>query len=213
MTFVSDVLIYESLCVISVLCVSVVSLFRRFSPQRHRVSQRSHRKNFGLGHNSFVGAADLTRARAGRLSACRFLAFGIVVCGLSFVSPAPQLVSAKAKNAQTQMQLNKESCDEYKKVDAEMNAVYRRITRDYRQNQVFISALKKAQLAWIGYRDAQVESIFPGDPSQYGSISTMCRCNNLTELTKARTEILNRWIEGVEEGDVCAGSVKIKSDE
>jgi len=45
-----------------------------------------------------------------------------------------------------------------------MNDVYRRIGRDYRDNPGFIAALKKAQLAWIRYRDAHLESIFPGDP-------------------------------------------------
>jgi uncharacterized protein YecT (DUF1311 family) len=113
-------------------------------------------------------------------------------------------------NAQTQIQLNKEACDEYKKTDTEMNDVYRRINRDYRQHADFIAALKKAQLAWIRYRDAHLESIFPGDPSQYGSISMMCRCANLAEITKERTHALKRWVDGVEEGDVCAGSVKTK---
>lgn len=108
------------------------------------------------------------------------------------------------------MELNQEACEGYKKADAEMNAVYRRINRDYRHDPGFIVALKKAQLAWIRYRDAHLVSIFPGDASQYGSINPMCRCMNLAEITKARTQILNRWVEGVEEGDVCAGSIKIK---
>jgi uncharacterized protein YecT (DUF1311 family) len=118
--------------------------------------------------------------------------------------------ASSLENCQTQMQMNQEACDDYKKVDREMNQAYQTILRDYHNNRAFIVAFRKAQLAWIRYRDAQLESIFPGDPSQYGSINTMCRCLNLAELTKERTQALNRWVEGIEEGDVCAGSARVK---
>lgn len=126
------------------------------------------------------------------------------------LGPAVNFSASNVASAQNQMQLNKEACDEFKKSDAEMNAVYLRIRRDYRQNREFIAALKQAQLAWIRFRDAHLASLFPGDASQYGSINTMCRCTNLAEITKARTQVLNQWVEGIEEGDVCAGSVKTK---
>ena len=119
-------------------------------------------------------------------------------------------ISSSFANAQSQMQLNKEACDEHKKADAEMNVAYQRIRRDYREDAHFIAVLKKAQLAWLRYRDAHVESIYPGAPSQYGSVAPMCRCMALAEITRARTQVLNRWVEGVEEGDVCAGSMKVK---
>jgi uncharacterized protein YecT (DUF1311 family) len=138
------------------------------------------------------------------------LAFGTVVLGMLLLFPWMDLPASSFSGAQTQMQLNKEACDEYKKADAELNEVYRRITRDYRQSVDFIAALKKAQLAWISYRDAHLESIYPGDASQYGSINTMCRCTNLAEITKERARVLKRWTDGVEEGDVCAGSMKTK---
>jgi uncharacterized protein YecT (DUF1311 family) len=116
----------------------------------------------------------------------------------------------KEKNAQTQMQLNKEACDDYKKADVEMNGAYQTILREYRGEPSFVAVLRKAQLAWIRYRDAHVESIYPGEASQYGSVNPMCRCTQLATLTRERTKMLNQWVEGVEEGDVCAGSVKTK---
>jgi len=39
----------------------------------------------------------------------------------------------------------------------------------------------------------------------------MCRCMALAETTKKRAEELRRWVDGAEEGDVCAGSVKIRN--
>ena len=134
----------------------------------------------------------------------------ICVCvGLVALSFAGVQASS-SENSQTQLQMNEASCAEYKQADREMNRVYLKIVSDYRGRLAFIKALKKAQLAWLRYRDAHVESIFPGDASQYGSVSTMCRCGSLAEITKERTQTLNRWLEGIEEGDVCAGSVRIK---
>lgn len=117
---------------------------------------------------------------------------------------------AKEKHAQTQLQLNKQACDDYKKADVEMNGAYQAILREYRGEPSFVTALRKAQLAWIRYRDAQVESIYPGDARQYGSVNPMCRCNQLASITRERTKLLNQWVGGLEEGDVCAGSVKTK---
>jgi uncharacterized protein YecT (DUF1311 family) len=128
------------------------------------------------------------------------------VVALSFAG----VQASSSENSQTQLQMNEASCAEYKQADRDMNRVYLKIVSDYRGDPVFIKALKKAQLAWLRYRDAHVDSIFPGAASQYGSVSTMCRCGSLSEITKERTQTLNRWLEGIEEGDVCAGSVKIK---
>jgi hypothetical protein len=40
----------------------------------------------------------------------------------------------------------------------------------------------------------------------------MCRCLALADLTNQRVEQLQRWIDGTEEGDVRAGSVRAKLD-
>ncbi len=140
----------------------------------------------------------------------KLIAVAVAIPAALFFVFALSVPVANAADEQTQLQLNEQACGEYKKADAEMNRVYELIRRDYRGDRLFLAALRKAQLAWIRYRDAHVESIFPGDRSQYGSINPMCRCGELAEMTKARTTILNRWVEGIEEGDVCAGSVKTK---
>jgi uncharacterized protein YecT (DUF1311 family) len=120
------------------------------------------------------------------------------------------IASSPSSGEQNQMELNKQACDEYKKVDAEMNRVYQTVVKDYAGDRTFIASLRKAQLAWISYRDAHLDSLYPGDASQYGSVNTMCRCNQLAELTEERTKKLKQWADGIEEGDVCAGSVKTK---
>lgn len=43
---------------------------------------------------------------------------------------------------------------------------------------------------------------------KYGSVYPMCAALFLKELTEERTEKLRVWLNGIEEGDVCSGSVK-----
>jgi hypothetical protein len=49
------------------------------------------------------------------------------------------------------------------------------------------------------------------EPGYYGSVESMCWSNYLTQLTSERIKTLNQWIDGTEEGDVCAGTVKAKA--
>jgi hypothetical protein len=44
----------------------------------------------------------------------------------------------------------------------------------------------------------------------YGSVQPMCWCMYVTYLTQERTKKLKVWLTGIEEGDVCSGSVKTK---
>jgi len=44
----------------------------------------------------------------------------------------------------------------------------------------------------------------------YGSIQPVCRANYLEELTRTRIKTLQVWITGIEEGDLCSGSVRMK---
>lgn len=152
--------------------------------------------------SSYLSLHHLAAARLLLICAC--LGFGSAI--VSFRS-----VDASSRDkGQTQQEMNDQACSAYKQADREMNQAYQTILRDYRKDREFVAAMRKAQLAWISYRDAHLNSIFPGDRSQYGSINPMCRCNDLAELTKERTRVLNRWVEGIAEGDVCAGSVKVK---
>ena len=114
--------------------------------------------------------------------------------------------------AQTQAELNQDACAKYEKADAEINAVYRQVLNKYKSEVVFVAKFKTAQRAWIAFRDAHLESLYP-EPNKlmaYGSVNPMCRCEVMAELTADRTKALKKWLDGIEEGDVCSGSVRIK---
>ena len=108
--------------------------------------------------------------------------------------------------------MNKEANTEYKKADIELNNVYQKILTEYKSDSIFIDRFKKTQRIWISYRDAELEMKFPAKNKrgQYGSVYPMCVSYFLKELTEERTEKLKVWLIGIEEGDVCTGSVKMK---
>jgi uncharacterized protein YecT (DUF1311 family) len=123
------------------------------------------------------------------------------------------LLSCISSFAQTQTEMNKDVCREYKQADADMNKVYKQILNEYKSQTVFIAKMKAAQRAWLAFRDAHLASRYPEENKlgEYGSAYPVCQCTELTALTKQRTEVLKTWITGIEEGDVCTGSIKIKS--
>jgi len=114
------------------------------------------------------------------------------------------------ENAVTQSEMNHCEGVNFDKADAELNRVYKLIRKVYKDDKEFLSKLKKSQLAWIKSRDADMEMRFPLEDkqSQYGSVFPMCNSIIEITLTLQRIEYLKQWLEGIEEGDVCSGSIK-----
>jgi uncharacterized protein YecT (DUF1311 family) len=112
---------------------------------------------------------------------------------------------------QSQRDMNDSAASNYEKADKELNAVYHQILKEYRSDTVFIRNLKNAQQLWVLFRDAEMKAKFPESPDvYYGSALPMCWSMELESLTQERTQKLKVWIDGIEEGDVCSGSVKMK---
>lgn len=110
-------------------------------------------------------------------------------------------------SAQTQSTMNLDAAAQYKKADKELNAVYKRILKDYAAQPVFLKKFKAAQRLWLQLRDADLAAKYP-EPGSYGSVEPMCKAIYLASLTTERTKFLRVWITGIEEGEVCRGSVK-----
>ena len=113
--------------------------------------------------------------------------------------------------SQSQHEMSKEAREAYEKADVELNTVYKKIVTKYKSDTLFINKLRKTQRIWITYRDAELEMKFPAENKEleYGSVYSMCTSLFLTTLTEERSEKLSIWLNGVEEGDVCSGSIKI----
>lgn len=135
---------------------------------------------------------------------------------LLIVALATPAYGAKKKTcyetAQSQFELNECAASDLKKADDELNRVYKEILKRHAGDQVFVKRLKAAQRAWISFRDAELEAIFPAADKrlEYGSAFPMCYFNWQKELTVQRTQQLRRWQVGVDEGEICAGSLPVK---
>ena len=114
-------------------------------------------------------------------------------------------------SAATQATLNADACLELENSNAEMKRIQRRIILDHNEEKRFVAAFRKAQQAWIAFRDAQLNAVYPESPKLYGSANVMCRCFVLNKLTRERMETLKMWLSEDTEGDVCAGSMKRKN--
>ena len=114
-----------------------------------------------------------------------------------------------ANKTQASQSIADESCDEYVKVDAELNQVYKQILSEYSADKQFIIKLKQAQRAWLAFTAAHLAALYP-DPKAgaYGSVNRTCLCIVKTDLTRERIAQLREWLKGTEEGDVCAGSIR-----
>lgn len=117
------------------------------------------------------------------------------------------LMLATTALAQTQMEQAGDACATYQRADATLNAIYHQVLVVRKDQPQFIAQFKEAQRAWLKFRDAHLESIFPAPdkPGEYGSSFSMCRCVELAALTTQRVTQLQQWLAH-NEGDVCAGS-------
>lgn len=109
--------------------------------------------------------------------------------------------------AQTQGELNDCAGGKARQADQKLNQTYQAVLKKYADKAEFIDHLRKAQRAWLTFRDAQLEMKFPpGEES--GSVEPMCYALYKADLTEQRSNELKQWLTGVEEGDVCCGSIK-----
>lgn len=122
------------------------------------------------------------------------------------------IISKNFLFAQNQLEINQKANKDYLKTDKELNLIYQKILKDYKDDKVFIKNLKIAQKAWIQFRDAaEMKMKFPDrEEGYYGSIQPLCWNNYLEFLTKERIKTLQVWLTGIDEGDACNGTVKNK---
>ncbi|WP_319380547.1 lysozyme inhibitor LprI family protein [Thiomicrorhabdus sp.] len=121
-----------------------------------------------------------------------------------------QNTDACLEKAMTQSEMNRCEGVNFERADAELNRVYKLLQKVYKDNKYFLSKLKISQRTWVKLRNSDLEMSFPKQNKQteYGSVYPMCYSSISTTLTLQRVEYLKKWLEGIEEGDVCSGSIK-----
>jgi hypothetical protein len=81
---------------------------------------------------------------------------------------------------------------------------------------IFLNNFAESNYYWSQFIIAHMKSRFPLEENKdrnikYGSVSGSCLCNETTNLLKFRIKLLEKWIVGTVEGDVCSGSYPVKS--
>ena len=139
-----------------------------------------------------------------------YLLFTVLPLAVPSISAADSCM----ETAQTQRELNGCALAMFKKTDQELNAVYQKILTEYADDQEFIAKLKTAQRAWLKFRDAEMDALFPCKDISlcYGSIHPMCVNIWLEILTKDRIKQLGKWTETIEARPICEESVKDRNN-
>jgi uncharacterized protein YecT (DUF1311 family) len=115
-----------------------------------------------------------------------------------------------AKDDNLQVDSLSVECRQYRTIDEELNAVYRRILTKYCTDTLFLRKLRLAQRAWLKFRAAHLESLFPAVDKRSLSVDSfeVCKCSVLGELTKQRIKELQPWMDGTRDTTPCGGSIK-----
>jgi len=145
-----------------------------------------------------------------------FIGAAAAVAVAALLVGAPGHSGARADcmgDAQTQLAMNQCAGQELRAADAELNRIYKKLQETYAGDPAFLEKLKLAQRAWIAFRDAGLAAKFPStNKSDYGSIYPMCASQYLSGFTRKRIADLKVWLDGVQEGDACAGSVRVSGE-
>jgi uncharacterized protein YecT (DUF1311 family) len=101
------------------------------------------------------------------------------------------------KTAMAQSEMNHCASEDAKSADAELNHVYQDLLSKTKDDANATKKLREAQRAWIAFRDAELQALYPAEDKQreYGSIYPMCYAKVVTAMTKERTAQLRRVLK------------------
>lgn len=122
---------------------------------------------------------------------CAYLFFIFLLSGVCNAQYSPQY-RACSKRANTQHEMHICANEEAKRVDDELNRVYKLLLSKVGDNPLATAKIKTAQKAWITYRDAYIEAMYPANDKQaeYGSIFPMEVDLQIAKLTRQQIDAL-----------------------
>lgn len=120
-----------------------------------------------------------------------------IVFALIALLPTTSAFSANCDNAQTQLEMNQCAAQSYQKIDAELTAIYKKLSETAKDEQR--NMLQTSQKKWIEFRDADCKFLSSG--VEGGSAHSMILSNCLASMTESRIETL-KSVLNCEEGDL-----------
>ena len=103
-----------------------------------------------------------------------------------------------------QSELNRCADLDARDADAELNRVYQNLLAKLKRDDTATKKLRTAQKAWLVFRDAHLQELYPaeGKQAEYGSIFPMCYAQVATAMTRERTAQLRRMLDDKDPCDV-----------
>ncbi len=93
---------------------------------------------------------------------------------------------------QSQQEMNQQARKGFEKADKELNGVYQKVIKQLPDEEA-VALLRKAQRAWVAYRDADAASY--SDEMRGGSASPLLLYGHMTQLTRERIKFLRHRIK------------------
>ncbi|MCR4666733.1 MAG: DUF1311 domain-containing protein [Desulfovibrio sp.] len=101
------------------------------------------------------------------------------------------------------------SAELYEIQEQVLNDNYKRIRRLYASDPVFLEKLKLAQRAWLKFRDAELDALFPHAVKAGDDNIERSRRIWMGRLAEERASQLARWIAGTNADDPARGSIMV----
>ena len=125
----------------------------------------------------------------------------MVLVGVALLAACTQNRAVPVEDSQ--LGIGKSAITDLATEEAEMARLLDRLTSQAAGKPDAIATLDRVQAAWLAYRDAQVQAMWPFPArASYGSAYPMCVDDVKAQLTKIRVSELRAMLEPVE-GDVC----------
>ena len=139
-----------------------------------------------------------------------FIAAFFVLVATSGLCQSTQSPCWKTATAQSEMNCCADL--DAREADADLSHVYEELLSKVKSDDNATEKLRVAQRAWVAFRDAHLQELFPAQDKQreYGSMYPMCYAQVATAMIKERTAQLRRMLD---DKDPCDTSVPARDSE
>jgi len=129
----------------------------------------------------------------------RYLAVVLFVALNSFLcfAESSEQYRACSEKAKTQAEMNACANQEAGRVDVELNNVYRKLVSKAASQPETLTKIKAAERAWVAYRDAYIDAMYPAKDKQaeYGSSYPMEVDLLRAKLTQQQVAAINEMLQ------------------
>ena len=133
------------------------------------------------------------------MTKCLKVMFLVTLSSLPCVADTSDQYRVCSENAKTQARMNACANEEVTRGDAEANGIYRALVARTSRQPEALAKVKAAERAWIVYRDAYIDAMYPEEHKQveYGSVYPMeidlLRATLTREHVTALKQLLQRY--------------------